>query len=532
MADRQHLTIFLVKDSVTDPAEILQTDPSGMTVLELEPGLELDGELYVKVPSSNEPSWFAFVAPALLDPAALSSLRNSSVSAVLLIRAAGRIFAVTFGYGRTMLVPEALEARFGLIVVLNAVDPVRLRSVDARTLEEVSLQTRRQLSRGGSIRSFELDLNRDLLRGVAGEPTKKGFADKLAGSIALAIDTEIDFKDVPAKCGDALTLYRKKTYRRRFPWVDHVQLITDPVQNEELDVALGSELARENYEILYLAAPEIIDYERVDHFRYTGDPTRHFYELDWGDYVSTIKRGPPTISRLRRETVAAYYAGSAQPDYRWSIYRCLVAELRQENSVNILSAGEWFRVETSFARKTLREAKTYEKPPDPLPPANEDEHEGPYNQRACQSIGANAVLMDTRNFRATEGQDLVEFCDILLRGRIIHVKRKSASSTLSHLFMQGLVSGELLQTDADFRRAASTDVANRSQQLANAIPATGPFDPAAYEIVFAVITKRPRRNRYFLPFFSQVSFTRVARLLTQRGYGVALVRIDETGNTG
>jgi uncharacterized protein (TIGR04141 family) len=526
MADRQHLTIFLVKDDITDPAEILQTDPSQMRALALAPELELDGELYVKLPSSNEPSWFAFLSPALRDPAALSGLRNSSVSAVLLIRAEGRVFAVTFGYGRTMLIPEAVESRFGLIVVLNAVDPVRLRSVDARTLEEVSLQTRRQLTSAGSIRSFELDLNRDILRGVAGEPSKKGFADKLAGSIALAIETEIEFKDIAAKCSAALKLYRRTTYRRSFPWVDHVQLITDPVESRRLDDILGDELANENYEALYLAAPEIIDYERIDHFRYTSD-TRSFYELDWRDYLSSIKRGPPTVLRLRRETVGAFYAGSANPDHRWSIYRCLVVELRSGNSINILSAGEWFSVESSFARKTLKETKTYEKQADPLPPANENEHEGLYNQRACQAIGADAVLMDTTNFRATEGQDLVEFCDILLPGRIIHVKRKSASSTLSHLFMQGFVSGELLQSDAEFRRAASTEVANRSQQLANAIPQAGALDPTAYEVVFAVITKRTRRNRHFLPFFSQVSFTRVARMLTQRGYRVALVRIDE-----
>jgi uncharacterized protein (TIGR04141 family) len=114
-----------------------------------------------------------------------------------------------------------------------------------------------------------------------------------------------------------------------------------------------------------------------------------------------------------------------------------------------------------------------------------------------------------------------------MRGRIIHVKRKSASSTLSHLFMQGLVSGELLQTDAEFRRTVSEEIRNRSQRLATAVPATGPFDPSDYEIVFAVIAKNPRGKRHFLPFFSQVSFTRAARLLTQRGYRVSLARVNE-----
>jgi uncharacterized protein (TIGR04141 family) len=528
MADRQHLTIFLIKEGISDPEEIVRGHPGpGIDVLDLSPEVDIDGELYLKRPSSNEPSWFRFVAEGLANPNALDRLRNSSVSALLLLRTQERVFAIAFGYGRTILEPEVLESRFGLIVVLNAVDPERLRSVDARTLEEVSLQTRRQLSRGAPIRSFELDLNRDLLRAVAGEPDKTGFANRLAGSIALAVETEIDFAGIPGKCRDALKLFHKKTYKRRFPWVDHVQLVTDPLEVARLDRALDAELAQANYDLLYLAAPEIIDYERIDHFRYSGDADRQFYELAWADYLATVKRGPPTVSRLRRETVGAYYAGQREPDHRWSIYRCLVAEFRDSNTVRILSAGEWFGVETSFARKTLRETRTYEQAPDPLPPANEGEAEGAYNQRACTAIGTQAALMDTRTFRATDGQDRVEFCDILMRGRIIHVKRKSASSTLSHLFMQGLVSGELLQTDAEFRRTVSEEIRNRSQRLATAVPATGPFDPVDYEIVFAVIAKNPRGTRHFLPFFSQVSFTRAARLLTQRGYRVSLARVNE-----
>jgi uncharacterized protein (TIGR04141 family) len=528
MADRQHLTMFLIKAGVADPERIVRGFPGPrVSRLSLSAETGMDGEVYLKRPSANEPSWFPFVRQGVANPRALTGV-NTSISAVLLVRRDQRTFAIAFGYGRTMLDPEVLEPRFGLLVVLNAVDPELLRSVDARTLEEVSLQTRRQLSRGAPIRSFELDLDRDLLRGVAGQPQKKGFADRLAGSVALAIESELEFADIPAKCSAALRLFTKKTYKRRFPWVDHVQLVSDPQEVELLDRKLNDELSQQHYEILYLASPEIIDYERIDHFRYSADPDGRFYELDWSDYLATVRRGPPTISRLKRESVGAYYAASPEPDFRWSIYRCLVAELPMQNTIYVLSAGEWFAVEKTFARKTLRELREYEKPADPLPDAMEGEAEGVYNRRACQQIGADAVLMDTVPVRATDGQDNVEFCDIYMAGRIIHVKRKSASSTLSHLFMQGLISGELLQADAGFRREVHQRIANQNAAVAATVPADGAVDSADYEVVFAVIAKAPRANRHFLPFFSQVSFTRAARLLSQRGYDVALTRIPET----
>jgi uncharacterized protein (TIGR04141 family) len=52
---------------------------------------------------------------------------------------------------------------------------------------------------------------------VAGEPDKKGFADRLAGSVALAIETEIEFSDIPSKCRHAMKLFQQKTSKRRFP---------------------------------------------------------------------------------------------------------------------------------------------------------------------------------------------------------------------------------------------------------------------------------------------------------------------------
>jgi uncharacterized protein (TIGR04141 family) len=47
----------------------------------------------------------------------------------------------------------------------------------------------------------------------------------------------------------------------------------------------------------------------------------------------------------------------------------------------------------------------------------------------------------------------IEFCDLYSAAKqIIHVQRYGASSTLSHLFSKGLVSGTLFARDADFRR--------------------------------------------------------------------------------
>jgi uncharacterized protein (TIGR04141 family) len=71
-------------------------------------------------------------------------LRQRSPGAILFVRAKERLFALTFGYGRSLLAPERLVHDFGIRVVLNSVDPSRLRSVDLRTLEAAPLLSRKQ----------------------------------------------------------------------------------------------------------------------------------------------------------------------------------------------------------------------------------------------------------------------------------------------------------------------------------------------------------------------------------------------------
>jgi Family of unknown function (DUF6119) len=103
----------------------------------------------------------------------LGGLLTASSSAVLLIEAAQRHFAVTFGQGRHLLDPEAYEQDFGLKVVLNTVARDQLKSVDAKTIEETTLHTRRDVSRDSSFAAFGLDVSRDLLRAVTGTPQEK-----------------------------------------------------------------------------------------------------------------------------------------------------------------------------------------------------------------------------------------------------------------------------------------------------------------------------------------------------------------------
>ena len=119
--------------------------------------------------------------------------------------------------------------------------------------------------------------------------------------------------------------------------------------------------------------------------------------------------------------------------------------------------------------------------------------------------------------------------------------KKSRSSTLSHLFRQGLVSAELLVRDASFRsqvrelvdeveqRRAANDqrFATGFKNLFNAAGAT----PGHHEIVFVIIGDwQGQASPLSLPFFSQVNLRQRAEDFRAMGFRVACACVPPVGD--
>jgi uncharacterized protein (TIGR04141 family) len=105
------------------------------------------------------------------------------------------------------------------------------------------------------------------------------------------------------------------------------------------------------------------------------------------------------------------------------------------------------------------------------------------------------------------------------RRDIVHVKRYGAASVLSHLFSQGLISGELFQTDVEFRRLVNAELPE--DHRFHDINPRPPTDE--YQVVFAVISDVP--GDLSLPFFSRLNLKHAVRRLTGYGYRVSIAKI-------
>jgi uncharacterized protein (TIGR04141 family) len=516
----EKLTISLLKQGSTRQAVLREPSAyTSHTVAAIDPSRP---SLFVLSRVPHAPRWAKYLE-GQVSPA-LSGLVTASSSAVLLVEANGRLFAVTFGQGRYMVDDEALERDFGLRVVLNTVAPDQLKSVDAKTIDETTVHTRRDVSRESALSAFGLDVSRDLLRAVTGTPLDETLAHRLTGADSLGITTRVQLGGLRELASRLLEAHEAITYKQNFDFIDHLRPEKDPARIEELDGRLIEALATKEIDDVHLAAPQTLDWLELAGFRLSTvdgdeDPAA---DPRISVYLASVVGKEIDLPRLRRDRLCAMSSGD-QVMAEWSIYRCIVYQVESGGALYVLTGGQWFRVDLAYKEQVYADVEALAKL-EGLPDADAGSGEDAYNVKAATALGG--LCLD-RKLVYDGGPDKMEICDILTNARqMIHVKQRGSSSTLSHLFLQGLNSAERLLADEEFRKQARDVIEAENPTFVDLVPVARP-DPANYEVGFVVITRSERSTPLTLPFFSVVSLRAATRALRGFGYGVSVAAVKE-----
>ncbi len=523
----QKLHVRLLKPSVKRVDQALE-DTRSVNRYEFRGGFDFDGRLYVALPNQASPPWLAFVQTGIREK--LQELTNRTNAAVLVIRHGDRVFAFTFGHGRYLLKSSVLVPDFGLKTVLNAVQHNSLRSLDSFVVEEQTIHTRAQASRATGIEAFGVDVSRDILRAVTGTPRVDIRLHSISGSeSAVAVSARTDFAGLGKLCDVLLSLYRKRTYKEHFAWVDNVRRVSDLATLKELDDKLIRELQGGSARNVYLAPPEPIDWEDIQGFAYTRRRRLVDPDLQLESYLENTPTDDLTIDDLKRDRVFMFRNDEPSPTDQWQVYNCLVFETSIKNRTYVLTTGTWFEIDRDFAQRVQRILKSIPVASIRLPKIQvadngKIESEGDYNARIADQ-DASIALLDKKLARCRSTSSPIELCDLLTRERdLIHVKhRKGGSSSLSHLFAQARISAEALLNDEEFRQDLRQKLGDEPdwQQL---IPTSKPI-PSDYRVILAILGTQKSQPGPELPFFSQLNLVRTYESLASIGYKVAVLGV-------
>jgi len=527
----QRLTIFLLRDVDAFDDALADDVAADLVKSDLTQSSGLTGRFYAKKSFTRTPGWVKYVNPVVAG--GVQGIQSASASGMLLLKVDGHTFALTFGYGRSFLNQARIERRFGLKVALNLIDERQIRSLDTKKFDEMVVSTNTQTSRTTELPTFGVDILRDILRAVTGiAPASSGYKS-LSGADALVLGVDKAITDLPALLRDLYSHFTATKYQASFGWVDHLAEVRDPVLVAALDSQLVSHLQASDTSATHMAMPENLEWEDIEHFLIT--PTRkHTYdELDLDEYLaqSLTDAANLTIDLLKGRKVSVKFISSADAVARWSIYQCLVSEQRVDGKLYALVEGRWFEVADTLVAQVDNVVSAIPAATVALPPGHPGEAEGDYNARAA-SESADLTLLDRELVAPDGAKTKIEFCDLMSTdGSLVHVKRKTRSSTLSHLFAQGHVSAESLAdgTLRDQVRSAiekSTGGADSSGWLSLVAPSGSTPDRDKVTITYAVIANSSASGVEWLPFFSRLALMQTVRDLNRLGFmKVALTRV-------
>jgi uncharacterized protein (TIGR04141 family) len=515
------LNIYLLKDTVDDH-KVAINKISKLKSEVLKDGTKQLGIVYTKRPYSNPPKWASFFS-GYIDPDLFG--KNASTAALLAITAEKRNFILSFGQGRHSIDSQYVETNFGLRVTLNLVDPASLRSIDKASFETHPRQSREQVGKATELQYFGVDVERDLLRAVTGRPLDSYFGERVSGMDSLKLSLDIG----PAQLGDLLSKllkeFKSKAYRSKgFAFVDHIGEVKDLALLETLDDALIEKMQAGGSERIWMAVPELVDWDKATGFKYsTSANAERVHDVRIADFIEQLNGVKVDKSLLLRRKIYCVDADH-EPLFDRPAYYYIYAELILNTKTYLLNNGKWYLIENNFVKQINDYYASIARYTRALP-AYEfvDKSEGDYNKRVAENDPAEFVLLDKKNISVSAAVSPVEPCDLYRAEKeFIHVKRYGGSSLFSHLFNQGLVSGELFKREKQFRELLNQKLP-QSHKLANPVQ---PPDLNEFKVVYAIVSESD--EELSIPFFSRISLRHAVLRLTEMGYRVEVAKISVT----
>lgn len=517
MAKKNKLSVYLIKHdfSETDTRMLKQAYKS-VHIMNV-------GELYYEPSYAKMPAWMNSFFQGQVN---VKELFTSNTKALLISRIeledkSIRAFAIAFGYGKNMLLDGVIEEDFGLKVVLNTITAESLRKINKVNIGGNQKISQEQMPLESNIDGFQFDIDRDLIGAITGRSEEEGFiTGLLTGTDMLSLTADVNIKNLDIFLRKVYSKYISKSYKDRFGWVDNIRRVKSKQDINILNEVLF-QLIKNKSPKVRMAVPEVIDWENVKGFKYCGKELLN--DIDISDVIRSFQEGFCSIEQLKSKTISAIREDNEEPYISWKAYKCIYAEVDYGNSVYCLNNGKWFCVDNDFVNTINNYYMNMPITDMPFVPHSiAHNKENDYTKALVESDKKYFLLMDAKTISYGGGHSKIELCDALtVDGKFVHIKKYSASSVLSHLFNQALVSAELIIEDSEFLVNANKRIRELTDDerflLGNEMIPT---------VILAIISKTDN-ERPEIPFFSKIALRHTYQRLTSYGCKVYIKNIKE-----
>lgn len=490
------LNLYLLRHGVTPAGAVISYDSKDATSglgVEVDPSeawqrswiLQDGEEVEAVLPDSREGppsllvrstpatvSWQTILGDLVPNVPLAESQRNQG--ALLFQTAAGELVVWSFGNAWPLLDPSGTVERFGLRAGLNALlstpapspPPKRPKDIGVRGLTAairaaVVRKSTVHTARPSKPSTMErVDQSSDAAS-MAELTTHHDVFDRISAGRSLRFEASVSgLSDLEKYAAEAIRLFKRSDYTTSddYSWIDY----TVPVSNKaEIDGVLDKLWVDANG-----SPPLAVDlvwaetepdtgrtpsFVCLPHEQVTPTSSKRT-ELPWKAIQQWLNAKTPNArGHEALRTKLRFYHDDLSSASAVELWHLAVAQLSLGPDSFMISDGEVWRASQSHVKDIDRVLKPHVTVnPSYLPPYVLGEPEAVYNARA-ESHGGHFLL--DKKLVTLPGQTPFEPCDLLSAdGRFMHVKRKTTSSTMSHVITQALASTRLLRGEAAARK--------------------------------------------------------------------------------
>ena len=503
-------------DSLTAPYLLAGKDLQKVRVL-----MNYDDQvlLYQRRSESASPEWVEIVKGFgdLKDV----DLSTASSGAILLIKIGKRIMGCCFGSSVSNINRSNIVNDFGLGVAFHRIVPKDTKSIESFTLSHNPITNNRNAAITTTKNNFNVDAALENITELS------GFFKTLTGNILIkgkeffSTPSPLNLDGIIDLCKKLLDDYIYIAEDDNYKRLTATKKVKDRSVIDVLNEDLCKKIDRKSKDIF------LIDYELmpdIDNYKFTLKG-KSFLTLETKDFYEIIPTGHKvSIPYLRYKEIIPFNAGNAELAH-WALFRCLFCSITLTPNTYILFKGSWYEVEKEYLDGLKEFIRSHEV--DNLEDVfdtswNGKDVEGAFNIEMAKQSGGQC--WDKILYRHPDYSYGIEFCDVLHKDFIVHVKKSESSSLNSHLLLQTAVSAQLLRYDPlirDWIKDISKNKFKKNQMLNPKKEFRNPN--IGYLIV--LMSQDPRSLADSLPFFSLISFNLVIKKIQQLGFEVKVGRL-------
>lgn len=490
--------------------------------------IDFEYRIYVERNKTKRPGWMRFLH-GYVDDEVCNDMVNATNSFVILIKIpykeGYRFFALPGGAGHNALNRDLVVDNFGLMTVLNAIDPEQIKHFDAKSIGARGQYKRLASSQSSSLANFDIDIDHDLIHAVSGKMVADLGEGNISGGGSLSLQGKTNFRQLGELAKSLIEHYESDRYRKHFGFIGNIAQERNKRTISILDELLVAAFRDRRSDGITITYPLSARKSSIVLYKITGNgPQTTTPDISLDSIYAYCDEGGEIDSDAIKQRIRIAGFASDSPDSQKTpnipLYSFINFETEYRGSRYALSHRRWYRLNDLYLQ-TVDDQLTAGQSSDWSAPTL------PYGQSIAEYLqthfsgDADYLTLEHEALSLNDSPLTSQPIDLvhLPSRRLVFVTRSTDGATLDSMLDRASSASEALRSSSFFRKY----LIDRFQKR------WGQGDEATLQsplITLAIAVEKNKSLQESLPPLAKINLARHLRNIQKRGLQVEIVAIQ------